>query len=823
MAPIKEARVYFRSLLAGLLALSCSETESVPIGSRDLGESCGGVSDCKPGLDCRDGVCALFEEEAPGPLPGQPCDDGCGPDLCCGNQDVCRPLVEGWEFARCGEAPGHACALSADCDVGLVCSGEGVCAAAGGPGTGGVGASCGKLEDCQRPLFCGLENTCDRIPFFPGTSCLADEEELGAFRMYFEVPRGQPLAEFYRHPFPSDVRFVDGKLDMSGHPTPGEVLGVDFTKLYIEALQEDANGFALSAPIFVRFSDEVDRATLATNTSTETVMLVNLSADAPTDRRVPVQKSYRRDKGQVICGNALGVAPVDGFPLAPRTTYALIVTTGLHSVRNEAPIQDADFAPMLQDATPADPAVARAHQLFAPLRAWLSRAGFEAKNVAGATVFTTGDPAQIGEKLRAAVHAAPAPVLKDLVLCDGSATSPCDGPADRGCLPVSATHHQLQGRVTIPIFQAGNRPYRDAGANGRNGAFVLDANEQPTVQGNEDLCFGLSVPKGPMPAGGWPVVIYGHGTGGDYTSGLRTLAGELANIDDGQGNTGKVAVLTFDNVMHGPRQGLTPFEDPGPLFFNVKNPRAARDNVLQGAADVFSLIRFVRTAELLPAETGLASSVRFDDAHVIYYGHSQGTVIAPPVLAFEPNLRAAVMTGAGAEIGLTVLEKKKPNDVSSLVRVAFGDQSVTRVHPIIGFLSFYFGPSDAIPYAPKFAKNAPEGRGPTDLLHVYGLEDGYAPESTQAAWARAAGEPIVGATVKPLPGLASVPDGAKGNVEGMTLGLVQYAPPKDENGDLVYDGHFVGTRDPKAKRAIERFILEAATTDSPATIVRGAP
>ncbi|MBI2378105.1 MAG: hypothetical protein HYV07_29150 [Deltaproteobacteria bacterium] len=806
-----------------LLALGCKQEPSVPIGSQSVGQPCVGVADCAPGLDCRDDLCAYFDEEEEPPLPGMPCGAGCGPDQCCGNQGVCRPLGEGFELGRCGLAPGQSCTLSADCDVGLVCSGEGACTTPGAPGTGGVGATCEAIEDCQRPLFCGLDDTCTRIPFFPGTSCIADEEELGAFRMYFEVPRrGAPLAEFYRQPFPSDVRFVDGKLDMNGHPTPGEVLGVDFTKLYVEALEEDADGFALSAPIFVRFSDEVDVYTVSTNTSTETVMLVELTEGAPTTRRIPLQKSYRKNKGQVICGNALGVAPLDGVPLAPNTTYGLIVTKGVRGVRNDELIQDADFAPMMLAATPADPDLARAHGIFAPLRAWLSRASIDPSAIRGATVFTTGDPAKVGRGLRAAVYAAPAPVLKDLVLCDGTATSPCDGPGGRGCLPVDANHHQLQGRITIPIFQRGQRPYRDAGDDGRNGAFVLDANGQPEAQGTEDLCFGLSIPKGAAPASGWPIVIYGHGTGGDFTSGLRDLAGELAALDDGDGGVVKVATLTFDNVMHGPRQGLTEVEDPGPLFFNVKNPRAARDNVLEGAADVFSLIRFVKTAELLPRDTGLGAAVRFDSAHILYYGHSQGTVIAPPVLAYEPDLRAAIMTGAGAEIGLTVLEKKKPNDVSSLVKIAFGDQSVSRIHPIIGFLSFYFGPSDAIPYAPMFAKDVPAGRGPTDLLHVYGIGDGYAPESTQAAWARAAGEPLVGAVLKSLPGVAAIADNARGNVGGASLGLIQYEPPTDGDGAPEYDGHFVGRRDAKAKRAIERFIMDAATTDQPAVIGRGA-
>ena len=41
--------------------------------------------------------------------------------------------------------------------------------------------------------------------------------------------------EFYRLPFPGDIRLVNGKISLAGHPSPGEVLGIDVAGSYLTA------------------------------------------------------------------------------------------------------------------------------------------------------------------------------------------------------------------------------------------------------------------------------------------------------------------------------------------------------------------------------------------------------------------------------------------------------------------------------------------------------------------------------------------------------------------------------------------------------------
>ena len=63
------------------------------------------------------------------------------------------------------------------------------------------------------------------------------------------------------------------------------------------------------------------------------------------------------------------------------------------------------------------------------------------------------------------------------------------------------------------------------------------------------------------------------------------------------GGVQRFAVLSFDGVMHGPRRGSD--LSPEDLLFNVRNPAAARDNSLQGGADLFkSTQHYLLTSQL---------------------------------------------------------------------------------------------------------------------------------------------------------------------------------------------------------------------------------
>src|SRR5690606_34385254 len=78
------------------------------------------------------------------------------------------------------------------------------------------------------------------LPLWPGETCLPDD---GPPTAYFRVPRGDESdGDFYRLPFPNDVRRTASGLSLADHPTPGTALSADVLGRILEAAEEDLDG-----------------------------------------------------------------------------------------------------------------------------------------------------------------------------------------------------------------------------------------------------------------------------------------------------------------------------------------------------------------------------------------------------------------------------------------------------------------------------------------------------------------------------------------------------------------------------------------------------
>jgi len=854
--------------LAVVALLGCTEKDSVEIGGAGEGESCSQHSDCNAGYTCESKVCTEVEFEDT--LRGKECtgDGECGPDLVCGRQGRCTITK--------GAAEGQPCGLTVDCMAGLTCHGnEAKCVPDTDPPGEGIkdlGDDCTGLTDCRRPLLCSMTSaaggTCDRLPFFPGPDCVRTEEEAGAFRIYYEIPsefrepaetrdEGEPF-EFYRLPFPNDIRLVGNKISLAGHPSPGEVMGIDVAGEYIRGVEQDPNGYAINGPAFFRLTDFPRRSSIClppgsvypdvpepeegeepdefcAGGGAPSVFLVKLSDGYPV---LPVQISLAKDRGQYMCNNAIGVGPLDGVPLERGTTYAAVVTTALRDIRDDPPMLDRDFVYILANHGLSG----QVEQATEPLRAWLQaegpagcRAAVMAKaldeqgnidqslidcSIAAAAVFTTDDPSAIGAKLYEVVQGLPAPSFNsDAFECQTAGVRYiCHGKLlaggvieSRDCPAApSAVFHEIHGTYDGPRFQEGDRPYLTSDD---GGAFNLDAGGNPEPVGIEKMCYALTIPKsGTMPAAGWPVLIYGHGTGGNYHSfaGKTELMQMLSDLG--------FAVIGFDNVMHGPRQDPNPDEpsawlpdlwqeDPGQLYFNVINARAARDNSLQGSADLMYLTRLV--GRDFPTVAGV--DTKLDPNQIYYFGHSQGTTILAPYLVHEDKIQAAILSGAGAELVLSILNKTKPINVAQVVGSLFGDMGVTRIHPMMGLLAILFGPADLVAYADRMVIN--QGRDPRPLLMFSGVDDSYTPYPTQEALIRSMGIPVLNPPEMLLEDIPVVnPPVTDVNIHGVAAGVpaaaVQYQPVAGS------DGHFV-LFDHAAAQTVMRKFLSSVRAGTP--------
>ncbi len=823
-------------LAAGLFS-ACTEVEIAPIGSAYIGDPCHQLSECQAGLTCESSQCVEMPPLATGPQRGDACttDTDCGATLFCGTQDVCARTA--------GADAGAPCGLSLDCKQGLVCHGDSLtcvnpAGVTDGKGVKDLSAPCTSFTDCRRPYLCAIADTsgptCEKIPFFPGPDCTRTEEEVGAFRVYYEIPPADPEAEtrleFYRLPFPNDIRLIDGRISLAGHPSPGEVMGIDVAGEYIRSIESDADGFALNGPVFFRLTDFPRRSSICLDVggsypATEagdpfcpdagaaTVYLVNIDpTSAGYNQHIPVQVDLDQERGQYICQNFIGLAPQSGRPLAPNTTYAAVLTTGLRDIRNDPPVPDLDFVRIL---TADNTLTEQELSATAPLLTWIDDQGIDSSELAAATVFTTGNPARVGAELYQVIQDLPAPAFNaDAFSCDDAPAQapPCHGLLaagttipERSCAS-HANFVEIHGSYDGPVFQEGMRPYPTSDQGGQLSRHDVSGLPEPVR--NETMCYALTIPTVPtMPANGWPVMIYAHGTNGNYRSFTgKTVTEDFTSLG--------FAVIGIDNVMHGPRQDPSPssatwladlwnLAEPGSLYFNVINARAGRDNTLQGAADLFFLTRLLHSDAPVVANMDIA----FDPGQIYFLGHSQGTTIASPYLAHETGIQAAIFSGAGAELSLSLLNKTKPVNVAEMIGTLFGDPDMSRIHPMMGLLAILFGPADSVAFADQIVVNPPRLALP--FLMFSGLGDNFTPYPTQEALIRAMKIPLVAPIEQAIDGVSEVnppltDTAIDGVASGVAAAALQYRPQNGGTGSD--DGHFVLFNYENARQALRHFL-----------------
>jgi predicted esterase len=316
----------------------------------------------------------------------------------------------------------------------------------------------------------------------------------------------------------------------------------------------------------------------------------------------------------------------------------------------------------------------------------------------------------------------------------------------------------------------------------------------------ETMRFGLTVPVGAMPAAGWPITIYQHGTGGDH---LTFVEDRTAVVLAAQG----IAVISTDQVLHGPRN---PGGDAQLDFFNIANPYAMRDNSLQGAADAWSQLRLA-LGLAIPDGTGV---IRFDPSKVFFFGHSQGGSTGPAFVALEPAVKGAVLSGTAGLLSLSLLYKTSPLDVPSLLKTFLRDDPIDEDNPSLALCQMWFDRADGINYAPLMVRApglAPDGSrlAPRNVFQTEGFTDTYTPNPAIEAMAIAIGGDLVQVPdQQDVRGLTELRDRTvltpplANNAGRVTAVLAQYqARPGDDGHYVVFDiplavrqsGEFLGT------------------------------
>ena len=602
---------------------------------------------------------------------------------------------------------------------------------------------------------------------------------------------------FFDAPWPSDTRLrPDGSIDLTGFPGRSTNGVADFVLGGGEAA---TFGFGTNSAVYFRASGELDPTSVpsfaeSTVQLRSTVMLLDL--DEPAAPPVPLLVDYDPTGTPRQPSHLLTLLPYPGHPLQSSTRYAAVVFNGL---RDAAGLRLAPAATIgaLDGAAPGGVPGATWTALRQDrddvIDAVRDRTVWRANELVSFAVFTTQDTNRDMAAMAAAVEALPPPELLSRQ------------PAATACTPGALS--RSTGRVGLPIWQTGIRPFVTAGGGAAIGAGGL-ALQQGTELGSsgQGVLLDVAIPCGPAPEGGWPVLVWIGGTG---------AAARAAPINE-LGPDLPYAVFSIAPLYSGDRLvgGVpAPFDTSEFQFFNYANPLAARTNSIQQAADVLYLERLIHRFELAPGEAGGGVDGRFDLDTVVLGGHSQGATTLPLTLAYAPdNVQGGYLSASGAGLYHSIVYRA---DVRALVDGLLGSVpgELDIFHPYPQILQTFAEGADPANYAAAIT---------TDIALYGGLRDGCTSIEVSTHLATALGIPIANPqTRRPLYGpLPLVQVGYQSPYEPAVVTTpVSQNLPGGRTGVVVQvdSGHFGARTYP----AIGRSFVDSIATGGPVVVDPG--
>ena len=675
-------------LLVGSLSASCfnsgggsstytgAENEVPrPVGAA-IGEACTGDSTCRTGLVCSSGACAPGHTVAIG--------GGCFLNSDCAAGAYCKASIGAM-------GPVHQCTArnvggGAGSDAGGGSGGAGAAAPAGT-----VGASCQGDADCGDGLRCGLVGlgaAC--IPEGSGdlsSACTTSNDCLGGLACTaMSAPRRAGGAALRpSHMGRRDVRSRDRPCDRvvsgaarhrrqgllpSAFPerhsdeerTPGpfrasdagaELLGFDVVDRYLRAIEADNDGFSTYPTVTFRFSSFIDVDSWRKD---KAVQWVDLS-DKGSQRGLYWDAETSRTN--YVCPYWLAVRPSQGEPLTPGHTYAVLLTSVGKAEGGAAFAQSPDLAAVLGAAAPPDAALLAAYAAYKPLRDYLASQSMTASSVVNAAVFTVGHVQRVTEKLPAAIAAAGVPAPTTWVKCGSGAPSPCPDATGRSRLPGERgpAFDELHALISLPIFQKGTAPYLTPD----QAAKSIRPQSAPTVERTEQVCVALTVPKGAtMPAAGWPLVVYAHGTGGSFRSHVTEGVAKAMATRDEQGQracpsrcSGSIRCSTGRGAAR-PRCRRTTSSSTS----RTPRPRATtrcKARPIRSRSGTLAA-----TLDIAAASSPTGAEFKFDPAALAFWGHSQGSTEGGIAVPFVPGLQGSGVFRPRREPHRRALEQDEP-------------------------------------------------------------------------------------------------------------------------------------------------------------------
>jgi pimeloyl-ACP methyl ester carboxylesterase len=457
-------------------------------------------------------------------------------------------------------------------------------------------------------------------------------------------------------PFPTDFLTIPDPVQRTGLrlnlPVPD--CAVEYTACQENALLDQTDGFSLRARIQVRFSGPVNPATLKEGISL-----------AAADGGKPVGLN------QFIWDPATNTAYAKADPVLEQgKRYVLIVTDQVRDTTGAAVIADPAFQTCTQAADGYCAALGKA---IAPVLIGVISpnpppVATTAPRIVAASFFTTMSATAWLERARDILRFVPPMVrfadpqsafkiadMAGLSLHFQTGANPAR--FSDVSLPVDATLLAGIDRIVIgsfrsPRFQEDDqtiRPYPS-----------LPDLSIPDF--TNEIGFNVLVPSAPKPAGGYPVVIFGHGFGDSRFGGPTAIAPALARAG--------FAVIAINAVGHGfgplstvmftdragksvtlPALGRSiDLNNDGTIEANegcaliTPAPYGLRDCFRQTVVDLMQLARVIRLGLDLDGD----GAPDLDGGRMYYGGQSLGAMYGSMFTALEPAIRAALLNVGGA-------------------------------------------------------------------------------------------------------------------------------------------------------------------------------
>ncbi len=548
-----------------------------------------------------------------------------------------------------------------------------------------------------------------------------------------------------------------------------------------------------------------------------TAFLVDLDASTPVaNARVPVAAGWHP------IDHALVVQP-DGTMLEPGRRYAFVLTTGVRSdvagVHLEA---SSDFA-AIRDGAPATRATPLAMQYGEAIDRIVERAGsgFDRSTIAAVSVFRTMTRHRELIDAASAVRAGrvtPTPTLStdatvagpfhvarfgstahsgwNATLDEWLGTPMRVGGRDVPGFPDTAFEgttyglaHDAIGAVFTGTFVAPDYRHAD------DGEISFASDGAPiAVRVDQRLPVTFVLPRGPVPANGFPVVIWGHGLS-NHRRHMLALANGLARRG--------IASVAIDFATFGMRADptdtttLEPGTYRGPdgigdrleynaeaFFGHLTSIVQFRDNMRQTVLDLVQLRRLIGNASIdlsYIADEYAGIAPTFDTAHIGYAGDSLGGLIGTVFSAVAPDIDPVLLNVPGGGM-FTTIAPDAPiiyASVGILPSASFGaptGEPSDRFHPVMQLAQLAADPADPATFA-RFVTRPADGSRGHDVWMVESLWDEIISNRSTELLAREMGLAQLLPAATPIDGLASASGPLHANLPmGATGAYFQQAP-----------------------------------------------